>query len=323
MSDKTISLCKEAFGWLPSTVEQLPLSGSWRKYFRVRNGACTYIVCESENKKENWTFIRLANYLHEAGIAVPAILAVNDDYSAYILEDLGSLDLLTYILKSRSEGRKYIAVVQNTIDQLVQFQLLPKEDWSQLVEFPPLDQELIQHDCRYAFDNFFSVKNPAMELEDMEEDFKTLEMRLLSYPEEFWGLMYRDFQSRNVMLNPTPYFIDFQSARKGPGIYDIVSFAWQARAGFSSQERSEIVEMYIDSLKKRGFGNTEIIKEEIDYWALFRVIQTLGAYGLRGLKEGKVHFLASIPQAVANFEYLLESLPPGQFRALRKLKIKN
>ena len=62
--------------------------------------------------------------------------------------------------------------------------------------------------------------------------------------------MYRDFQSRNVMVKDgEPYFIDFQGGRKGPVYYDVASFLWQARANFHQELREELINVYLDELQ--------------------------------------------------------------------------
>lgn len=63
--------------------------------------------------------------------------------------------------------------------------------------------------------------------------------------------MYRDFQSRNVMIKDgEPWFIDFQGGRKGPFYYDIASFLWQAKAKYPDSLRKELLQEYMEALRK-------------------------------------------------------------------------
>ena len=41
-------------------------------------------------------------------------------------------------------------------------------------------------------------------------------------------------------------FIDYQSAMKGPLMYDVISFLFQAKANFTEQFKTEMLEFYID-----------------------------------------------------------------------------
>lgn len=120
------------------------------------------------------------------------------------------------------------------------------------------------------------------------------------------GLMYRDFQSRNIMVKEGNFFfIDFQGGRKGPLAYDAVSFIWQAKAPFNIKEREELEEFYIGLLKEKGYDETKI-RNQINSILLLRTLQVLGAYGYRGLIEKKQHFIDSIPPALDNLKYLKE-----------------
>lgn len=285
-------------------VYPLPSSGSARKYYRIATGESSYLLCLSENIRENETFLKLTEYFLNKKLNIPKIFWHAEDKQSYIIQDLGVIDLLELLTSKRSNAYKE---VNDSICQLVRFQRLPHEEWESIVEFPPFDSELIRYDCRYAINNLLIPYLGNYNFCRLEQEYEILEKRLLAYPKEFWGLMYRDFQSRNIMIHEgSPYFIDYQSCRYGPGVYDLVSFAWQAKARFSETERSEIVSIYFQELEKRTGIQTDHLKEEVAYWAIFRVTQTLGAYGLRGLKEGKKHFIESIPLALNNLKEILE-----------------
>ena len=119
------------------------------------------------------------------------------------------------------------------------------------------------------------------------------------------GLMLRDCQTRNVMVRDgKPWFIDFQGARRGPLAYDVASFAWQAKAGFSAATRRELTEQYKSALGELREVSSDFDRQ-VEEMALLRTLQVLGAYGFRGLVEKKGHFIQSIPFALANLRELL------------------
>lgn len=314
-------LCEKANKIPVETVEELRASGSPRRYYRVKTGKQTLIACCSENVEENEVFIRMSEMLAGGGVAVPSVFAATAEKDCYLQEDLGEEDLMGEIKRAHSDQETW-RHIDEAIEELVKLQTLPASKWENTVGFEPLGEQLIDYDFQYAIDNLIEPAGVSYDKDTLKKEMSDLKQRLLAYPPRLWGLMYRDFQSRNIMIKERPYLIDFQSARKGPGIYDLVSFAWQAKAGFTPEERDRIVEIYVKKQSDRGIEAEMEVKLELGYWVIFRIMQTLGAYGLRGLKEGKQHFIQSIPGALRNLmECLKREELKGRYPELERIAI--
>jgi aminoglycoside/choline kinase family phosphotransferase len=119
------------------------------------------------------------------------------------------------------------------------------------------------------------------------------------------GIMIRDFQSRNILVNDDKvFFIDYQSAMQGPLMYDVISFLFQAKANFSTIFQQEMLDYY---WQKFPIEEQIQLKESTPYLQLIRFLQVLGAYGFRGLVQKKAHFLESIPQGITNLTSFINS----------------
>ena len=119
--------------------------------------------------------------------------------------------------------------------------------------------------------------------------------------------MIRDFQSRNIMVNEFNQvsFIDYQSAMKGPLMYDVISFLFQAKANFPEDFQNEMLDFYINQ-----FDNEPTkfqLKQSVQPLELMRFLQVLGAYGFRGLIQRKPHFIASIEKGIENITAFADS----------------
>ena len=177
-------------------------------------------------------------------------------------------------------------------------------DFSCCYPSPALNRRGIQWDLHYFKYCFLKVTGVEFEEEWLEDDFDRLSDVLLG--EESDTFMYRDFQSRNVMVcQGEPYFIDFQGGRRGPVEYDLVSFLWQARARFTPEIRRELIGEYLDSARRYRMFDEDAFIGRLRYFVLFRLLQVLGAYGYRGYLEHKAHFVQSIPMAIENLRELL------------------
>lgn len=159
--------------------------------------------------------------------------------------------------------------------------------------------------------NYFKycfLKTTGLEFQEnlLEDNFEHMADALLQIQPQVF--MYRDFQSRNVMLREgKPYFIDFQGGRKGPFYYDVASFLWQAKANYPDSLRQELIDEYLDALQPYHAIGKEQFLATLRHFVLFRTLQVLGAYGFRGYFEKKAHFIQSVPYAIENLRQLLET----------------
>ena len=302
-------------GYFPECIERMPVEGSNREYYRIYgNDGLNLIGVVGTSKEENEAFIYLSNHFKLRKLPVPEVLAVSDDGMAYLQKDLGTRSLFNAIEGGRNVGGRYNEkekqLLINTIRELPNFQVRGARglDFKKCYPKPAFDLEGILFDFNYFKYCFLKATHIDFNEVKLEASFRLMTNDLLGEEGEYF--MYRDFQSRNVMLdnNDNPYFIDYQGGRKGPFYYDLASFLWQASAQYSTQLRNQLVSEYYNALK----NYTEVpderhFRQRLNLFVLFRILQVLGAYGFRGYFEGKQHFLDSIPSAIGNLGELLNT----------------
>ena len=293
-------------GARPTQHRLLAGSGSNRVYYRLWQGEQSYIGVYGADQKENQAFLILSEQMANCGIAVPTVLAVSDNQQYYLLSDLGDESLFfDHIAKGYDEST--VALLHKTIAQLprIQFEVAKNLDFSICYPQASFDKRTVYWDLNYFKYEFLKPSGVEFNEAWLEDDFDAFCTDLLAVDTP--TLMYRDFQSRNVMVvNNEPYFIDYQGGRKGPFYYDLVSFIYQAKANMPDSLRASLIDTYKTALQPYYNVNDAEFSQQIALFALFRTLQVLGAYGFRGLVEQKAHFIASIPFAIAQLKQLLK-----------------
>ncbi len=294
---------------MPETVTEMPSSGSNRHYYRM-TGKQSIIGVIGNCRPENEAFIYLAGHFAKQGLPVPTVLAVSDDRMTYIQNDLGDTVLFGAIEKGRltrsfSNEEKDLLIKTIRLLPDIQFKGAVGIDFTKCYPTSHFDVRSIMWDLNYF--KYCFLKATGLEFEEnlLEDDFQAMaDVLMRSQSSTF---MYRDFQSRNVMIRDNkPWLIDFQGGRMGPFYYDVASFLWQAKAGFPQSLRDELITHYIAALRKYKPVDETYFHEQLRHFVLFRTLQVLGAYGFRGYFEKKPHFMQSVPFAIANLRQLLE-----------------
>lgn len=297
-------------GEAPTSIEPLPGAGSNRKYFRLK-GKESLIGVYGTSTEENRAFIYMARHFSQKGLPVPRILAEAPDQSAYLQDDLGDTSLFQLIKQGRESGNfsdEETNILKQTIRLLPQIQFEGSKDMDFSYCYPQarFNRRSVLWDLNYF--KYCFLKATGLEFQEnlLEDDFERMADTLLQIEPQVF--MYRDFQSRNVMIREEkPYFIDFQGGRKGPFYYDVASFLWQAKANYPDSLRQELLDEYLDALRPYHAIDKEQFLTTLRHFVLFRTLQVLGAYGFRGYFEKKAHFIQSVPYAIENLRQLLET----------------
>ncbi len=296
-------LYEEAFGKVPACTVRLAGAGGDRVYFRLYDeDGGSVIGVRGDSLRDNRAFAGLSGVFRASGVPVPEIYKVSADGMCYLEEDLGDVSLFS--LLGSAEGEELVAQAMRS---LARMQSLPRREWEGLAAYPAFSRRQVMWDLNYFKYEFLKPTGVAFDEDALEDDFERLADRLTG-GRALQGFMYRDFQSRNVMVRDgNVYFIDYQGGRLGPVVYDAVSFLWQAKARFTDAFRRTMLDLYAEELSRLVSAySKEDILADVDMFALFRTLQVLGAYGFRGLVEKRAHFIESIPYALGNLGELLE-----------------
>ncbi len=304
------SLYKRWKGVPPVSIDVLPQSGSERRYFRLFGKEDSVIGTYGANIRENETFIYFSKQFREKELAVPEILAVSDDGVYYLQEDFGSTALLDR-LEAEGFSKDVYDLFSLSLKELARLQILGDEgmDYEQSLTNKEFGKQAIMADLLYFKYYFLDALRRPYDKQKLIDDFEALSNYLTHT--EYKYFMFRDFQSRNIMVTPGPkvHFIDYQGGMKGAPQYDVASMLWQARANLPDAWKNKLLEDYMDSFDKITGRSIDrnLFRSQFNGYVLIRLLQVLGAYGFRGLFERKAQFLTSIPLALRNLKDFFQS----------------
>ena len=319
----------------------LGAQGSSRRYYRMlggENNSISAIGSVGDDLRENRAFFALCRHLHAKGIRVPELYAVAPDQRCYLQQDLGDLTLYGFLHEKQRQGGGFDAqmlqLYKQALADLAAIQQAGADfDFSLSYPRPDFDRQSILWDLNYFKYHFLKLVHVPFDEQLLEDDFLRLADLLLQADTHF--LLYRDFNPRNIMVvervnallcecvsadapatnaitqshnNALLYYIDFQGARRGAAQYDVASILYSAKSNLPEAIRHELLAHYLLVRGIRGEARRQWLSQ---FWSylLLRILQTLGAYGYRGLFERKDYFLQSIPLALHNLRSLADDHP--------------
>ncbi|HUX43863.1 MAG TPA: RNase adapter RapZ [Terracidiphilus sp.] len=308
--DALRTLFERHFGAPAEEVESLQgqLGGSGRVIVRVSGGSHRAIGILYSVREENVAFLEFSRHFRRHGLPVPEIYGEDLSQGAYLEEDLGDTTLFEY-LSAHRDGEQIapetVEAYRKVVAVLPRFQVEAGRDLNYKVCYPraSFDRQSIAWDLNYFKYYFLRLAGVPFNEQALEHDFNRLTKLLLAADHNYF--LYRDFQSRNVMLRDgAPYFLDYQGGRRGALQYDIASLLFDGKADLPPELRQELLDYYLECLEGYVRVDRDSFLEYYYAYVYARIMQALGAYGFRGFYERKAHFLQSVPFALKNLRWL-------------------
>jgi aminoglycoside/choline kinase family phosphotransferase len=293
------------------------LGGSGRAIVRLAGGPFRAIGILHAVREENSAFLEFSRHFRRRGLPVPEIYGEDLAHGAYLEEDLGDTTLFDFLSRHRTGeiiAEPAVEAYRKAVAILPRFQVEAGRDLNYKVCYPraSFDRQSIAWDLNYFKYYFLRLAGVPFNEQALEVDFSRLTKLLLSANHDYF--LYRDFQSRNIMLRWTehffgePFFIDYQGGRKGALQYDIASLLYDGKADLPPALRQSLLDHYLDCLAEYTPVDRAAFMEHYYAYVYVRILQALGAYGFRGFYERKTHFLQSVPYALKNLRWLAENV---------------
>ena len=287
--------------------------GSVRQYFRITGRQQTIIGAFNPDHKENLAFLKLSRHFRHHDLPVPEVYASDLDRHIYLQQDLGDVTLFALVSTLRqAEGfsARLVGLYQQALETLARFQIIAGRDLDYEGCYPRsrFDRQSMRWDLNYFKYHFLKLVDVPFKEQALENDFDALIDFLVKA--DCSHFLYRDFQSRNLMwFQEKLYGIDYQGGRRGALQYDVASLLLDAKADLSWSLRDQLLDHYLGVAGGLMPLQPESFLRFYRPYALLRLMQAFGAYGYRGLHQGKSHFVRSIPYALRTLEGLLAQGP--------------
>lgn len=276
-------------GWAGARVEPLAGDASFRRYFRVVDGARSAVLMDAPPAREDVRpFVAVAEWLCSVGLSAPEILARDVDHGLLLLGDFGDWRLREFL---DSDPSRELELYGLATDVLVHLHSNPPMAGLPEHGLPQWLEELALFTDWYC---------PALHLSVDVDAYRAAWTEVLA-PIAKDGLgpvtVLRDYHAENVMLvrgrDGVRHFglLDFQDALVGHPAYDLASVLEDARRDVSPDVERAMIDRYVAATGNNGAF-------ERAYWALAaqRNTRILGVFTRLWKRDNKPHYTAFQPR---------------------------
>lgn len=290
------------------TIEAIPGGASSRKYFKIRFGGKSYFPPPTALLMQIplpeisllSDYMNIGYYFQRMGIPTPRLLEINREEGWIFLEYQELPTLETYF-------RTHPGKVEKVLPQLIDFLFDMQKKCLVEERCPAFRRRFDYEKYMYEFDfhlreqllKFYFRRecDPGIMQNFAREISSTLDISLPVF-------VHRDFQSSNIFYDENDAenrfkLIDFQDARHGTPVYDLVSCLWDSYIPVADDLRNDLLREYFSRLPELGVEwNWEEYEKFVDFTVIQRKLHDAGAFAYNYRRFNSAKYVGYIKDAI-------------------------
>jgi hypothetical protein len=289
-------------GFAPASAD-----ASFRRYFRLTDGARSWIVMDAPPEREDCRpFLAVARLLRNWGLNAPQIVAEDLARGYLLLSDLGTQTFLQALTDDNAD-----ALFGDAIGALVHLQSRAHADAGAMAFLPAYDAALLWREAR-LFGEWYLPRHLGVQLNGSEsgELERALGLLVKSALSQARTFVHRDYMPRNLMVStPSPGILDFQDAVIGPVSYDAVCLFKDAFRSWPPARVEGWLRRYWEQARAAQLPVPAVFAEfwrQAEWMGLQRHLKVLGIFARLTYRDGKAHYVADTPRFV---RYVMDVAP--------------
>ncbi|SFP62743.1 aminoglycoside phosphotransferase family protein [Sphingomonas rubra] len=271
-----------AHGWGDAIVAPLAGDASFRRYFRVTDGARTAVLMDAPPPHEDTRpFVAMARWLDERAFLAPAILALDEAQGLILLSDLGDVRMC----ETADQGADELALYCEAVDLLVELARHPAGPLA------PYDRATMQREAALFTEWYCPAVGLTVDIEGYAKAWDAvLDHGLAAEP----VTVLRDYHAENLMLVGTPRrlgLLDFQDALAGHPAYDLVSLLQDARRDVDPSVEDAMLARY-----RTATGTGDDLLRAYHVLGAQRNAKIIGIFARLWKRDGKPRYAGLCPR---------------------------
>lgn len=227
--------------WLTAEVVALPVDASDRRFYRVMRGSMSLIVVDSSHEMAKVApYASIAEQLRACGFSAPIVYDVDDRQGWMVLEDLGTQTIGQMLAAQRLTRHE---VYTSLLELLPELRRVPQGPYVHDYSVERLLDELA------IFVRWYCYEGHSMSMQEGAEflnEWKRV-LEAVRTMDSGSGFVHKDFHLDNMTWIGSRAggarigLLDFQDAKYGPHMYDVVSLLEDPRHPWCRHEQESFL----------------------------------------------------------------------------------